>query len=123
LIGKEPLIILDGAQNLASAGVLKSALKSNFKYRRLILVLGISDDKDISGICRTLNPLADEVILTRALTPRATDPQKLRSYFKRKLYLTHNVKEAKLLARKIAKAEDLILVTGSLFVVGEFRGA
>jgi dihydrofolate synthase / folylpolyglutamate synthase len=123
LIGKKPLIILDGAQNLASAGVLRSALKSNFKYRRLILVLGISDDKDISGICDTLNPLADEVILTRAATPRAIDPEKLRSYFKRKLYLTQSVKEAKLLARKIAQGEDLILVTGSLFVVGEFRGA
>ena len=123
LIGKKPLIILDGAQNLASAAVLKSAVKSNFKYRRLILVLGISDDKDISGICRTLAPLADEVILTAAATPRAIDPKELCGYFKRKLYLTRSVKEAKLLVRKIAGLEDLILVTGSLFVVGEFRGA
>jgi len=120
IIKKNPLIVLDGAQNLASAQVLKSTVKDNFKYRELILVLGISDDKDIPGICKTLGPLADELILTRAQTPRAAAPEKLAGYFKRKLYLTQSVKEAKLLAGRMAQKEDLILVTGSLFVVGEF---
>ncbi len=133
VIKKSPLIVLDGAQNSASARVLKSAIEDNFsakggsasggKYKRLILVLGISLDKDISGICGTLAPLADEVILTRAATLRATDPKKLSVYFKRNLYLTQSVKEAKLLSLSLAHKEDLILVTGSLFVVGEFRNA
>jgi len=121
VIKKNPLIILDGAQNLASAGVLKSVIEDNFKYKKLILVLGICLDKDISGICRTLNPLADQVILTRAATSRAADPKKLAIYFKRKLYLTKDVAEARLLSLRLAHKEDLILVTGSLFVVGEFR--
>jgi len=85
------------------------------------LVLGISDDKDIPGICRVLDCLADEIILTRANTIRATDPARLAGYFKRKTYLTQSVKEARLLTKKLACKEDLILVTGSLFVVGEFR--
>ncbi|MDD5465562.1 MAG: bifunctional folylpolyglutamate synthase/dihydrofolate synthase [Candidatus Omnitrophica bacterium] len=121
VVQRNPLIVLDGAQNFASADVLKKAIKGNFEYKKLILVLGISDDKDISGICKALGPLADEVILTAAATPRATDPAKLSGYFKRKAYLTQSVKEAKILAKKIAQKEDLILVTGSLFVVGEFR--
>ncbi len=121
LIQKNPLIILDGAQNLASADVLKKAIRDNFRYDKLILVLGISSDKDISGICKTLSPLADEIILTQAATLRATNPQKLAGYFKRKLHLTFSVKEAKLLAKSLAGKKDLILVTGSLFVVGEFR--
>jgi len=121
VVARNPLVVLDGAQNLASAGVLRSAVKDNFKYRKVILVLGISDDKDIAGICRILNPLADEIILTRAATRRATDPKRMSGYFKRKLYLTQSVKEAKLLAGRISRKEDLILVTGSLFVVGEFR--
>lgn len=123
VISKDPLVILDGCQNLASATALRSAVKSSFSYRKLILVLGISDDKDIAGICRTLNPLADKVILTRANTPRAAGVQKLLSYFTRSPYLTQSVKEAKLLAEKIAHKDDLILVTGSLFVVGEYRYA
>lgn len=121
LVGRNPLIILDGAQNLASAQVLKRAIEDNFKYRKLILVLGISSDKDSAGICKELDSLADDIILTRAATPRATDPKELAGYFKRKLYLTQSVKEAKLLARSLVDKEDLILVTGSLFVVGEFR--
>jgi len=121
LLQKDPLIILDGAQNLASADVLKKAIKENFKYRKLVLVLGISSDKDIPGICKTLSPLADEIILTQAATLRATNPQKLARYFKRKLHLTFSVKEAWLLAKSLAGKKDLILVTGSLFVVGEFR--
>ncbi len=123
VIAKNPLIVLDGAQNLASAAALKSAVKNNFKYRKLILVLGVSDDKDISGICRAFNPLADEIILTRAATSRAAEPKRLSFYFTKKLYLTQSVKEAKLLAGRIARREDLILVTGSLFVVGEYRDA
>ncbi|MBU4419061.1 MAG: bifunctional folylpolyglutamate synthase/dihydrofolate synthase [Candidatus Omnitrophica bacterium] len=121
VVGRNPLIILDGAQNLASAQVLRKAIRGNFGYKKLILVLGISEDKDIAGICRTLNPLADEIILTRAATSRAADPARLARYFKRKLYLTPGVKEAKLLAKSLAGKKDLILVTGSLFVVGEFR--
>ena len=121
LVQRNPLIILDGAQNQASADVLKRAIKDNFGYRKLILVLGISSDKDISGICKILSPLADEIILTRAATPRAADPKELAGYFKRKLHLTFSVKEAKLLAESLAGKKDLILVTGSLFVVGEFR--
>lgn len=138
VIHKRPLIVLDGAQNLASARVLKKAIRENFsafgarladrqesvmarRYRKLILVLGISSDKDIAGICKCLGSLADEVILTRADTVRAAPVEKLAGYFKRKLHLTSSVKEAKLLAGQIAQKEDLILVTGSLFVVGEFR--
>ncbi|MFH0917920.1 MAG: folylpolyglutamate synthase/dihydrofolate synthase family protein [Candidatus Omnitrophota bacterium] len=121
VVGRNPVIILDGAQNLASAKVLKKAIKENFKYRKLVLVLGISADKDIAGICRVLHSLADEIILTRADTSRAADPAKLAGYFKEKLHLTQSVKEAKLLAGRLAGKQDLILVTGSLFVVGEFR--
>ena len=123
VIKNNPLIVLDGAQNLASARVLKKAIEDNFKYKKLILVLGISQDKDICAICRTLGILSHEIILTRAQTPRAADPKKLAAYFNRKLYLTKSVKEAKLLAVRLAHKEDLILVTGSLFVVGEFRNA
>ncbi len=121
VFGNNPLIVLDGAQNLASAEILKSAIRKKFKYKKLILVLGISDDKDIPGISKTLDPLADQIILTRANTIRAMDSKKLAQYFKRKVYLTQSVKEAKLLAKRMAQKEDLILVTGSLFVVGEFR--
>ncbi|MDD5596034.1 MAG: bifunctional folylpolyglutamate synthase/dihydrofolate synthase [Candidatus Omnitrophica bacterium] len=122
IISKNPLIILDGAQNIASAAALKEAIKKNFRYRNLILVLGISSDKDLRGICRELADLADKVILTKANNPRAASPERLAGNFAQKEnYLTYSLKEAKELALSLAGKQDLILVTGSLFVVGEFR--
>ena len=122
VISTDPLIVLDGAQNSASASVLKEAVKENFRYQRLILVLGISQDKDIQGVCRQFYDLADEVILTMADNPRATAPVALARYFDGKtLHLTRDVTEAKKISKTLAGKHDLVLVTGSLFVVGEFR--
>ncbi len=125
---KNPLVVLDGAQNVASATVLKGTIKENFQYKKLILVLGISNDKDIKGMCNELCPLADEIILTQATNPRAArvdDIEKIiraqGTEYKVQVIKTKNVKEAKEKALNIAKKEDLVLVTGSLFVVGEFR--
>ncbi len=154
VISKKPLVVLDGAQNVASSHALKEEIKENFKYRKLILVLGVSNDKDIKGICRELTELADVVILTQAYNPRATEPEVLAGYFMvqesiplraqvkhfpiplrkspkviaegdflegKEIYLTNNVKEAIDLAKQKADSKDLVLVTGSLFVVGEAR--
>jgi len=126
-VSTNPLIVLDGAQNIASMRALKETIKENFfaecgKYERLILVLGISSDKDIKGICNEIYDLADTIVLTKSDNPRATEPETLVKYFNGKeVHITDNVKEAKELALWVSKKEDLILVCGSLFVVGEFR--
>jgi dihydrofolate synthase/folylpolyglutamate synthase len=122
IISRNPLLVLDGAQNVASTLALRQAIKANFKYKKLILVLGVSCDKDIKGICKELYDLLDTVILTRANNSRAAEPERLAEYFKAKeTYITNNVEEAVTYAQRIARKEDLILVCGSLFVVGEFR--
>jgi dihydrofolate synthase/folylpolyglutamate synthase len=122
IISKYPLVVLDGAQNVASCRAIKEAIKKNFKYKKLIMILGVSKDKDIKGICSEFYDLTDEVILTKADNPRASDPENLAEYFKgKKTHITHSVKEARREARRIAKKKDLVLVTGSLFVVGEFK--
>ena len=122
VILRKPLVILDGAQNSASVKALKEAITNNFKYKKLILILGISSDKDIPGICRQLNGWADQVILTRANSSRAESPEALVGYFKaNNCSIAAGVREGLRLALKMAEAKDLILVTGSLFVVGEAR--
>ena len=122
VVSKAPWIVLDGAQNEASARALKDAVKSIFTYRKLYLVFGVSSGKDIRGIARNLFPLAEEIFFTQADTPRAVPPEKIRKDFadyESRSVSTFNVREAVELARRHAKPEDLILVTGSLFVVGE----
>jgi dihydrofolate synthase/folylpolyglutamate synthase len=127
ILCRRPVIAVDGAQNAASAAALKKAVRDNFKYRKLILVFGVSQDKDITGMAKQFSGMAHKIILTRADNPRAVRPQELAGVFKYgdrdKIILTADVKEAKAVALNTAGPRDLILVTGSLFVVGEFRDA
>jgi len=123
IINKAPYIILDGAQNVASINALKETLNQIFGSKNKVLVLGISKDKDIKGICKILGKIADKIILTRADNPRAADPNILHNFIKRDriIGITSSVKEAVALLKKSVKKEDVIVVTGSLFVVGEAR--
>lgn len=122
VISRNPLVVLDGAQNIASSKVLKKTIRESFRYKKLILVLGISKDKDIRGICNQLRDLASVVILTEANNPRAALACDLARYFPSKTaYLTTGVAQAKKMASRATGKDDLILVCGSLFVVGEYR--
>jgi dihydrofolate synthase/folylpolyglutamate synthase len=115
---------LDGAQNIASACAIKDTIRENFRYKKIILVFGISKDKDIKGVCRVFSGLPDTVILTKANNPRAALTEALKSNFSPKsTFITQGVKEARKLAYQMAGKKDLVLVTGSLFIVGEFRNA
>ena len=126
IVNKHPYIVLDGAQNKASAQCLAISVKKVFKYKRLILVLGISKDKDIKGILEELLPISDSIILTKSkIVSRALVPEKLKEVVEEinvipeSIILTSNIDEALKKAKSIAGIDDLILVTGSLFVVGE----
>lgn len=122
IAGRKPYIVLDGAQNRASAKALAEAVRRIFAYRRLILILGVSKDKDAAGIVDELVPIADAVVLTRSsMALRALDPAKLGALVGagKETVVTERVGDALEKARAMAGTEDLILVTGSLFVVGD----
>lgn len=118
---RRPRIVLDGAHNTASAAALREALKRHFEYKKLILVLGMSQDKDIEGVCDILCPIASKIILTKSGNSRAAEPEFIQKMFLKQAELTNNVKEAITVAKKSANPRDLILITGSLFVAGEAR--
>ncbi len=123
VVSRDPLVVLDGAQNKASALALASSIR-RFKYKRLILVLGVSGDKDIKGILEALMPVSDSVVLTRAkITARAADPEGIRKLMdpSKKTTVTYGVDDAMNAALLQSNSGDLVLVTGSLFVVGEAR--
>jgi len=122
MISQKPRVVLDAAHNQASASALKEALNKFFKFRRLTLVFGVSRDKDVRGILGELLPLASRVILTKTQNPRALAPEAIKASIKtngKVVVLTGNPNKALKIARKKAKQQDLILVCGSLFLVGE----
>ncbi len=124
-VAQRPDIYLDGAHNPASARKLAEAVRGLKKsYSRLVLVIGILGDKDYHGILSELISLADRVVVTKPQYSRALNVDVLAAEV-RKLHAsvesTETVREAIVRAQRLAAAGDLILVTGSLYVVGDAR--
>ena len=126
MIHRAPDTIVDGANNPDGAQQLLQVLAERRNdWQRVILVIGISADKDTESMLQVLAPRVDVLIATQAQHPRALAAQVLaaaaRKYLQgdSHLEIVSNVVDALERARQIADVSDLILVTGSFFVLGE----
>jgi dihydrofolate synthase/folylpolyglutamate synthase len=126
LVGSRPVTVLDCAHNVASAQALVDTLTTSFAPRRRLLVFASSDDKDVPGLFRVLAPHFSHVFLTRySSNPRSLRPGDLAELLRRSADLPCTVcptaAEALAAARRRAAFEDLICITGSVFLAGELR--
>ena len=123
-IGESPTVILDGAQNAESAKKLIAGVKRHFHYEKLFLVLGVSSDKDLDGILSELMPETHCLIATQSKSPRALSAPLIAEHakeFGKEALVELSALSAAQKAKSLAGANDLILVTGSLFLVGEIK--
>ncbi len=121
-VSKHPLIIVDGAHNDYSAYRLKKAVETLYPEKNRILVLGISANKDIGGIVSNLVPQSRVLVITRAKHSRAASPEDIKREAKKfavPVIETETLSQALERAKELATAQDLVLVTGSLFLAGE----
>ena len=124
VLKKSPLTILDSAHNEASARAMVNTLLEVLPDKRVSLILGMSQDKQQKDICTELNFIVDKVIFTKANHPRASDLtiKDFEGYFPGKTcFQTSSVQEALDVAQKQTKEDDIVLVTGSIFVASEAR--
>jgi dihydrofolate synthase/folylpolyglutamate synthase len=119
-VSPNPDIILDGAHNPAGARALARYLERFYGGRRIWLVYGAMRDKAIDEVAGVLFPVAAELVLTAPDTPRALRPEALAEFAGRG-HIEPTVESAIAYARADAAEEDVIVITGSLFVVGEAR--
>ena len=120
IIDFEPMILVDGAHNIAAMNLLKNTLENDFVYDRLILIIGVLSDKNVKEILDIITPISDIIILTKSTNKRASDPLKLKEMInKKEVVIKKKIPDAVDYAKKISKKQDLILITGSLFTVGE----
>ena len=122
ILNREPTVVVDGAHNAYSMSKLVEAVKEYFDYKRCFVIFGTSCDKDISGMVQELESLSNHIIITSSSHPRAASISLLAEKFNRpgvKAMPVENVMEALSKALSSAKKTDLILITGSLFVVAE----
>ena len=126
LLGGNPYIVIDGAHNHAGAKVLKQALAEYFAGRSMVFVLGMLADKERAKVVEELAPLARAVVVTRSNNPRSGNWQELAAYVQEYLpdvKCVENVGEAIKTAITLAKPDEVVCITGSLYMVAEAREA
>ncbi len=124
VLGRRPLVVADGAHNAYSMRLLVCALREYFHFRNCVVVFGASGDKDIGGMARELAVLDCPIIVTRSSHPRAAPLDVVAGAFAGAgavAETTSDLSAAMSRARELAAEDDLICVTGSLFVVAEGR--
>ncbi|MBI5073658.1 MAG: bifunctional folylpolyglutamate synthase/dihydrofolate synthase [Nitrospirae bacterium] len=122
-----PPMLIDGAHNPQAAAVLAEYLKKALDlYSRIILIMGIMNDKDRAGIMKPLLPLASEIIFAAAGYGRAASPAALAAEARGLGYLAQTaltVADALDMAERLYLQGDLIVVTGSFYTIGEVKEA
>jgi dihydrofolate synthase / folylpolyglutamate synthase len=126
VVSGHPTLLLDGAHNPAAAQVLRSYLLENYtsKGRKVVMIFGAMQDKDLPGIMQPLFSCAARVIVTRAETPRAADPVILEGLARRyhaSVLRAPSLSAALSAARQEAGEDGVICVTGSLYLVGDVK--
>ena len=117
-----PEVVLDVAHNPAGAWALRSALSERYDDRPLIFVFGAMRDKAISEMTEILFPLADRVIVTRPENPRSASPEEIRQAGSRtgtEIETVPEIGAALERARSVSGLEAVVVVTGSIYLVGE----
>jgi dihydrofolate synthase/folylpolyglutamate synthase len=125
VVSENPLIVLDTAHTVSSMKILRESIKENLSFKKLIVVIGLSEDKDIAGVLREIACAADDLILTRTGNPREAAPEQMavtvkHSYHKKPIVI-EDIDEALKEAKKIANKNDLICITGSFFLAGKAK--
>lgn len=120
-----PTIILDAAHTVSSARSLVKVLKELFPTNNIKLIAGFSEDKNVQGICEHLKMLGQDVILTQAdhLKSREISEEEADVLFKGKcVTFTKTVKDAIDSGLNNLKNDDVLIITGSVFVAAQARG-
>jgi dihydrofolate synthase/folylpolyglutamate synthase len=126
LLPGSPDIVLDVAHNPAGAWALRSALSESFEGRPLTFVFGAMRDKAFAEMAQILFPMAEHVVLTHAQTQRAASEQDLAQAAARtgsSVLMAASVQEAVARARELTPRNGVIVITGSIYVVGEAMAA
>ena len=120
----QPPVIVDSAHNPASIGKLRETIDDFFLDLDLILIFGISEDKQLAGMLKEILPRTKYLITTKADHPRAMDPDELAGKadgYECTIEVIPKVGDALKKGLSLAGEKDLLVVTGSIFVAASAR--
>jgi dihydrofolate synthase/folylpolyglutamate synthase len=124
VVQTDPPVVLDAAHSPHAARVLLAALEDYFPARPVTLVLGVSVDKDLSGILDPLRPRLSKVIASQSSHPRAMPAAELRRRLATLGLKAEAQPEAAVALRRaleLTNEDEMVLVAGSVFLVEQVR--
>lgn len=124
VLSERPKVLVDGAHNPAAVGALMRCVGAHVPYDSMVCIFGCCADKDVGTLLDRVNLGADKVVFTRAVgNPRSADPDELQRMFVERSGKMSQVgrtfPQALELALSAVSREDLIVITGSFYLVGE----
>lgn len=122
VLRERPRVVIDGAHNPAAARNLARAIRENFNYERLILVVGMLSTHPSEEFLAYLAPMASAVIATQSTWSKAAPPDEVAESARKfcgNVEIVERVPDAVRRALAIAGENDLVVVTGSFYTIGE----
>jgi dihydrofolate synthase/folylpolyglutamate synthase len=122
IVKHHPTVVLDGAHNAAAADRLAATVRERCAGQKLTLILGVLRDKNYDQMCQILAPLAERILCVPVNSERTCDPDQLARWCmaanpRLRITIARNLAEAYAQAR--SENAEAIVITGSLFLVGE----
>ena len=124
VLSNNPYVVIDGAHNIQGIKTLSRNIKKYFKYENLYLILGILADKDVEEMIKIITPMAKKVYSVTPNSIRGELAESLKdevSKFNKNCKAFDKYEEAYLEALNDAYEKDLILASGSLYMIGDMR--
>ena len=126
VLSRGPLTVLDAAHNPHGALVLAGALQTAFGANRFVGVIGVLADKDASGMLRALEPVLEEVVITKSSSDRALQVSDLED-LAIEIFGEHRVRTANAVSAALQDARemvgegigDAIVIAGSISLIGD----
>ncbi len=111
-------VVVDCAHNPDGIEKLIDEIKSII-YEKLVFLVGILRDKDTKRMMEMINEFADIIVLTKPNSKRAENPDVLKKFTDKKVFIEENIGKALSLARRVSSKDDKIIVCGSIYLAGE----
>jgi dihydrofolate synthase/folylpolyglutamate synthase len=129
IVRRSPTVMVDAAHNPAGALALRAALEDSFNFAKIVGVIAILQDKDASMMLEVLEPVLNEIVVSRTTSPRAINPERLgrlaiEIYGEARVTVVDSLPDALDLAAEMADEGGLgggVLATGSITTAAEVR--
>ena len=125
IMSNSPYVVIDGAHNIQGITQLNKNINKYFEYKDMYLILGILADKDVEDMVKVITPKAKKVFTVTPNSMRAETAEELMNEVKKyneSCEAYNDYKNAFEDALKLCKKDDLLLISGSLYMIGEMRG-